>query len=1013
MGSSARGRVGWLAFVWVVGVVGLAPRAARAIEFIDGRLQFHGYVESQLRFLNPNFNTSFVLAQWRNILNLETEFDIAPDGFWFLDGASAYVRLEASYDCVWTRACGLVRNAYNYGDRIVKAPTYYTDGKRNGFVGDDRSVNPVNPREPYQPDAPRPSDYRTIPGIEVLARNPSFAETFSPIADKEFVIHQLARTTSGGDSSGIDTIFGLWRPKDSIKDAATLGRIPNVTTPLPYRPDLRGSPVGWNTTAGGLYEPSPALRNLYADGVSFGKFDQNFSQNSLAWNHGASQDEHELKEAYLDLSMLEGRLTLRVGKQTVVWGKTELFRNTDQINPSDLALATLPSLEESRIGLWAARAIYSLFDVGPLQDVRAEAVWLFDDFEPNDVGRCGEPFSPLPVCRKQSQIFLHGVLGAGLVGETRPPNWWGSLQGNEFGARVEFRWDRFSFAITDFYHYDRMANVRIIQSYSRKVDPLTGRPLADSAKATAPCVTGTEPGCLQPGSTGPANALTDNPQNRQLFDVICSSSVGFFPLDTSGCALTLPNSSARPTAAPLTIAELVSAAVGGTAGSQLILGTVSGAPVQLVPLNADPCDSFFASTRNGVGCGGAPDAPGQGFFANVFGEATLQDRLSDEQEALLGCGPFYGTNCDTQGLDIFNAEASVVFQSWPGNNPGNSVARRYRNGRSVILPGARGPGDPGWNPLVDGCTGPSNPSPLCAGSTALINPVTNAPFQSEMAAASFNALAFIVALDLGTSPAPGCGFATNANPLAPLHCLTVQDFFSVTGTTRPQLKAGGNGNFGRRDFVWAGAGELLLEYQKVNTLGLAMDFAEDYTSTNWGIEASWTPNQLYTNSESMDGLSKSDRYALTVSIDRPTFVNFLNTSRTFFFNMQWFFEYLPGYVGGGGHRGFEVAGPFTQLGTLTVQTGYFQDRLQPAFTFVWDVQSSSGALIFDTAFRFTANLSVTVGVNGFFGHSQTQTTYLGLGALGESNLRWATEKYDRLNAVKERDELFAKIRYTF
>jgi len=42
-----------------------------------------------------------------------------------------------------------------------------------------------------------------------------------------------------------------------------------------------------------------------------------------------------------------------------VWGKTELFRNQDQFNPQDIGLASLPSLEESRISLWALRAIWS------------------------------------------------------------------------------------------------------------------------------------------------------------------------------------------------------------------------------------------------------------------------------------------------------------------------------------------------------------------------------------------------------------------------------------------------------------------------------------------------------------------------------------------------------------------------------------------------------------------------------------------------------------------------------
>ena len=61
-----------------------------------------------------------------------------------------------------------------------------------------------------------------------------------------------------------------------------------------------------------------------------------------------------------------------LGKQNIVWGKTELFRTTDQFNPLDLGLSTLPSLEEARIPLLALRGVYSFYDVGPLADLRVE-----------------------------------------------------------------------------------------------------------------------------------------------------------------------------------------------------------------------------------------------------------------------------------------------------------------------------------------------------------------------------------------------------------------------------------------------------------------------------------------------------------------------------------------------------------------------------------------------------------------------------------------------------------------
>ena len=56
---------------------------------------------------------------------------------------------------------------------------------------------------------------------------------------------------------------------------------------------------------------------------------------------------------------------------------------------------------------------------------------------------------------------------------------------------------------------------------------------------------------------------------------------------------------------------------------------------------------------------------------------------------------------------------------------------------------------------------------------------------------------------------------------------------------------------------------------------------------------------------------------------------------------------------------------------------------------------------------------MTVGINGFYGQPQSFSNYLALGAIGESSQNWTTEKFDRLNAIRERDEVFARLRYTF
>jgi hypothetical protein len=74
---------------------GLAEsQEARAFEAFDGRVQVHGFVEEQLRVLDGSFNEEADLAQWYNVLTLENEFDIAPNGFGPIDLLQAYARIE-------------------------------------------------------------------------------------------------------------------------------------------------------------------------------------------------------------------------------------------------------------------------------------------------------------------------------------------------------------------------------------------------------------------------------------------------------------------------------------------------------------------------------------------------------------------------------------------------------------------------------------------------------------------------------------------------------------------------------------------------------------------------------------------------------------------------------------------------------------------------------------------------------------------------------------------------------
>ena len=160
----------------------------------------------------------------------------------------------------------------------------------------------------------------------------------------------------------------------------------------------------------------------------------------------------------------------------------------------------------------------------------------------------------------------------------------------------------------------------------------------------------------------------------------------------------------------------------------------------------------------------------------------------------------------------------------------------------------------------------------------------------------------------------------------------------------------------------------------------------------------------------VDGLTEVDQFNLTISVDRPTFVNFLNANRTFFINTQWFFRYVSGY-----RDSFASNGPFNVLAVLAVNTGYFDDRLNPGVQLVYDFRSNSGAAIAQVQYRYSSDFSVTFGFALFGGREELVDTSLSPTVLSDRVGRHAYKDVmeNGLSAVRDRDELFLMLRYTF
>jgi hypothetical protein len=200
-----------------------------------------------------------------------------------------------------------------------------------------------------------------------------------------------------------------------------------------------------------------------------------------------------------------------------------------------------------------------------------------------------------------------------------------------------------------------------------------------------------------------------------------------------------------------------------------------------------------------------------GLPAARFPLVPLSAPLDAEQERLLGCGPQWGTVCKRSGIDLRNAEASVLIRSWPGG------VRVLNGGTAIQVPGARSPYLPDGVPptpaydvdrdgTIDGLLIPPR-----------FDPSAGQPFGSETAALSYNFVMLLIALSSGLSPHGSDPSAFDpSNPYAlydpsdpstysfagqcsfsqPLYCSMIQALFDYA---KPPPAAGGAPQFDRRD----------------------------------------------------------------------------------------------------------------------------------------------------------------------------------------------------------------------
>src|SRR6185369_2758338 len=111
--------------------------------------------------------------------------------------------------------------------------------------------------------------------------------------------------------------------------------------------------------------------------------------------------ENVLREAYIDLKFAKALkfLSVRAGRQQIIWGESDGFRLLDRVNNLDLSWhfqQELPppayGFDDLRMPFWMIKFLYDLGNMGTLSNVFAEWYWNPGDWSPNKVSFLPNPW---------------------------------------------------------------------------------------------------------------------------------------------------------------------------------------------------------------------------------------------------------------------------------------------------------------------------------------------------------------------------------------------------------------------------------------------------------------------------------------------------------------------------------------------------------------------------------------------------------------------------------------------
>ncbi len=189
-------------------------------------------------------------------------------------------------------------------------------------------------------------------------------------------------------------------------------------------------------------------------------------------------------------------LGLKLGRQQIIWGRTDLFRVLDVINPVDFSRNNIyDELEDIRIPMWMLEAELRTGPGEIFDDLNFSVVWNFDKFRPNTLGQGGTPNQILDAgsfFRGMKNLWDNGgtvgnfaflntaldfpsqVIG---IREADMPEW--SLANTQFGGKIEGVYKDLGFSLNYYNFRSQLPTLRGgIPAYNLfdSADPAKPRP---------------------------------------------------------------------------------------------------------------------------------------------------------------------------------------------------------------------------------------------------------------------------------------------------------------------------------------------------------------------------------------------------------------------------------------------------------------------------------------------------------------------------------------------------------